>query len=202
MLSCHTPSVVMSCCSRLRAAASLVLVQLPPCVPRQLSQNTLPLRSASGTRLITCQDHHTSSCVCSYHHYLQPSVCSLCYLLSYRWFYFNSPHFFSAHWLASSPDLSRSTCVSSQLLMFSSVQPSFHPVLNSLCNPNNLPPEGDSYSASAVCLHVCLMCAVGFGDHSEGSGWMRPHGAPGRVDTVAYPEAQQQPLKRGARETD
>lgn len=78
----------------------------------------------------------------------------------------------------------------------------FQPILNSSPDPKKLPPDGASYSASAVFPRVCSMCTVSFGDCSEGSGWTRPHGAPDRVDTVAYPEAWQQPLKRGATEMD
>lgn len=63
-------------------------------------------------------------------------------------------------------------------------------------------PDSESYSASAVFPRVCLMCAVRCSDCSEGSGWTGPHRAPHCVDTVAYPEAWQQPLKRGSRETD
>lgn len=68
--------------------------------------------------------------------------------------------------------------------------------------PQKAAPEGDSYSTSAVFPCVCLMRTVGFGDRSEGSGWTRPHGAPDCVDTVAYPKAWQQPLKRGATKMD
>lgn len=75
-------------------------------------------------------------------------------------------------------------------------------ILNLIPIPTPPPPEGESYSASAVFPSVCTMRAVGFGDRSEGSGWMRPHEAVDCVDSVAYPEAHQQPLKRGARETD
>lgn len=78
----------------------------------------------------------------------------------------------------------------------------FQPILNSSPDPKKLPPDGASYSASAVFPRVCSICTVSFGDCSEGSGWTRPHGAPDRVDTVAYPEAWQQPLKRGATEMD
>lgn len=68
--------------------------------------------------------------------------------------------------------------------------------------PSSHYPDSESYSASAVFPRVCLMCAVRYSDCSEGSNWTGPHRAPRCVDTVAYPEAWQQPLKRGSRETD
>lgn len=75
----------------------------------------------------------------------------------------------------------------------------FHPILNSICNPKKLLPMGNRYSMSAVFPCVCLMCTVSFGDCSEWYWRTRPHEAPDCVDTVAYPEARQQPLKRGTR---
>lgn len=75
-----------------------------------------------------------------------------------------------------------------------------HPELQ--CWPMKAPPpsphypDSESYSASAVFPRVCLMCAVRYSDCSEGSGWTGPHRALRCVDTVAYPEAWQQPLKR------
>lgn len=44
----------------------------------------------------------------------------------------------------------------------------------------------DSYSASAVFPHICSVCTVSFGD-----------AAPDYVDTVAFPEAWQQPWREG-----
>lgn len=68
--------------------------------------------------------------------------------------------------------------------------------------PKNCPPTAIVIQRLLFFPRVCSMCTVSFGECSEGSGWTRPHGAPDRVDTVAYPEAWQQPLKRGATEMD
>lgn len=75
-----------------------------------------------------------------------------------------------------------------------------HFFLNSIRNPKKLPPQRAIVIQRPLFVPVFARCAVGFGVRSEGSGWTRPHGAPDRVDTVAYPEAWQQPLKRGGPE--